>query len=210
MVWEVDYIPLDTTLSDHNTHFYKIHDVGDGYVAAGANWDAELPAGEDGYLVKVSYDGEKIWERKYHVIEIPTSPTLHEFYDMRPTSDGGYIMAGQVLDFSQSLDFQQGWLVKVDEYGCLVPNCQLADAISDPFDNSPTINLYPNPTSDFLNIYFSHINKKDGVFRLIDLQGRTVLQFDANKNETTYIVSLEKYAAGIYFLQYVEEGVIVK
>jgi hypothetical protein len=41
------------------------------------------------------------------------------------------------------------------------------------------------------------------------LQGRVVVAFDADKNDTTYLVSLEKYASGIYFLQYVENGIPV-
>ena len=84
----------------------------------------------------------------------------------------------------------------------------MADATIELTDNQPVIQLYPNPTTDFLNIYFKNPNQsKDGVFQLIDLQGRVVVAFDADKNDTTYLVSLEKYASGIYLLQYVENGI---
>jgi hypothetical protein len=207
--WEVDYSDLDTGRFIGNA-FYRILDVGDGYVAAGANADQELPSGMDGILHKISYDGERIWERKYYLVENVTHFASHEFFDMRQTSDNGFIMAGQIVDYSQSVNFQQGWIVKVDEYGCLVPGCHLADATIELTDNQPVIQLYPNPTTDFLNIYFKNPNQsKDGVFQLIDLQGRVVVAFDADKNDTTYLVSLEKYASGIYFLQYVENGIPV-
>jgi hypothetical protein len=207
--WEVDYSDLDTGRFDLNA-FYRILDVGDGYVAAGANADQELPSAMDGILHKVSYDGERIWERKYYLVDDTTNLSLHEFYDMRQSPDGGFVMAGQIKDYSLLDNFQQGWIVKVDEYGCLVPGCHLADATIELTDNQPVIQLYPNPTTDFLNIYFKNPNQsKDGVFQLIDLQGRVVVAFDADKNDTTYLVSLEKYASGIYFLQYVENGIPV-
>lgn len=212
VVWEVDYSPLDTGLSDR-TVFNKIFDVGDGYVAAGNNWDAEAPSGEDGYLVKISYDGEQLWERKFYFVEPQNNlPVLHEFNDMRPTADGGFIMCGQVFDYSQSTNFQQGWLVKVDEYGCLVPDCHL-DVETDELNSIPQIILqpYPNPTSDVLNIYFKHPSfSSKGIFRIVDTNGRVLLQFDANKNDTTYLVSLEKFVSGIYFFQYLEKNSIVK
>lgn len=211
VVWEVDYSPLDTGLSDRSV-FNKIFDVGDGYVAAGNNWDAEAPSGEDGYLVKISYEGERLWERKFYFIEPVDLPVLHEFNDMRPTADGGFIMCGQVFDYSQSTNYQQGWLVKVDEYGCLVPGCHL-DVATNELNSIPQIILqpYPNPTSNLLNIYFKHPSfSNTGIFRVVDTNGRTLLQFDANKNDTTYLVGLEKLVNGIYFLQYIENNSIVK
>jgi len=212
VVWEVDYSPLDTGLSDR-TVFNKIFDVGDGYVAAGNNWDAEAPVGEDGYLVKISYDGERLWERKFYFVEPQDDlPVLHEFNDMRPTPDGGFIMCGQVFDFSQSVNFQQGWLVKVDEHGCLVPGCHI-EVATDELLAAPQIILqpYPNPTSEVLNIYFKHPNlSNSSIFRIVDLNGRTLLQFDANRNDTTYLVNLDKFTNGVYFLQYLENNSILK
>ncbi len=206
--WEVDYSSLDTGILDR-TRFFQILDVGDGYVASGINVDSEWPAVEDGYLVKVSPDGERLWERKFHIVENVIG--THELYDLRQTPDGGFIMSGQINDFGQLSIGQSGWLVKVDEHGCLVPDCHLPDATLNILVDQPFIKTYPNPTSDMLNIYFKNTNQsKDGVFRLIDLQGRVVQEFDADKNDITFLVSLEKYASGIYFLQYFQRGILIK
>lgn len=206
--WEVDYSTLDTGLLDR-TRFFQILDVGDGYVASGINVDSEWPAVEDGYLVKVSSDGERLWERKFHIVENVIG--THELYDLRQTPDGGFIMSGQINDFGQLNIGQSGWLVKVDQHGCLVPGCHLPNANSNIPVNQPTIKIYPNPTSDMLNIFFTEQNhSKNGIFRLVDLQGSIVLEFDANKNDATYIVSLENYTSGIYFLQYIQEGILME
>ena len=65
--------------------------------------------------------------------------------------------------------------------------------------------FYPNPTSDYLNIFFKNQEgRKDGIFRLVDMNGRVVLEFKADKMETTYMLDVERYASGIYFLQYLQ------
>jgi hypothetical protein len=35
-----------------------------------------------------------------------------------------------------------------------------------------------------------------------------VLSFTATQNDTTYMIDLEKYSSGIYFLQYLEGGLL--
>ncbi len=208
--WEVDYSHLDTGLSDR-TQFYKIRDVGDGYVIGGTNWDSKLPAYNDGYLVKISYNGERIWERKFHIIVPDEFPVIHEFYDLKITSDSGFIMVGQVFDFGNTLQPQEGWIVKVDQYGCLIPGCNL-EVSANELTLFPKIILepYPNPTSDILNIYFKHASPTNGIFRILDLNGKVLLQFDANKNDTTYLIGLDNFSSGVYFLQYLENKFILK
>jgi hypothetical protein len=68
--------------------------------------------------------------------------------------------------------------------------------------------ISPNPASEVLNIYFkNNQNRKDGLFRLVDINGRIVLELKAERNDLEYKIPLEKYASGIYLLQYVENGI---
>ncbi|MEM6964096.1 MAG: T9SS type A sorting domain-containing protein, partial [Bacteroidota bacterium] len=159
------------------------------------------------WLARVSIEGDSLWSRDFTFLGL-TTHFIHRIHDVRCTPDGGYIMCGESDDFSPdgSGDGQKGWLIKLDEYGCLVPGCHL-DTSTDNLNEAPpfVIKTYPNPTSDYLNIFFKNQEgRKDGIFRLVDMNGRVVLEFKADKMETTYMIDVERYMSGVYFLQYLQ------
>jgi len=89
---------------------------------------------------------------------------------------------------------QQGWLIKVDEYGCLVPGCHIIDDVDEAAAPSPQWKLYPNPASDFLNVFFDPGERPaEGQFRVLDAQGRILKRFEPLPGETTYLLPLEGY-----------------
>ena len=109
-------------------------------------------------------------------------------------------MCGQALDFEQSPQGQQAWLLKVDEYGCLVPGCHLINSTEEK-ENEVSLLLYPNPTSDYLNFYFDPSTYKEVQFRIVDSAGRMIKTINSDRIATTYIVPVYDYAPGAYFLQ---------
>ena len=95
--------------------------------------------GFDGLLLKISDDGDVIWKRSHAIYDENNNPTIAQFthfYNVTPTSDGGFMVAGQ-YDSTPSDVFpggiQTAIALKVDEYGCLEPGCQLVDAIDEKF-----------------------------------------------------------------------------
>lgn len=165
------------------------------------------------WMARVSVDGDSLWSRSYTFLGLE-SYLRHQFFDVRRTPDGGYIMCGESIDFSPdgSGDGQKGWLIKVDEYGCLVPGCHLDTSTDDPLSiTQATLKVYPNPTSEYLNVYYKNkASKVEGFFRLVDIQGRVVFSFGATQRDTTYMIDLGNYSPGIYFLQYFEDGRLSK
>ena len=103
---------------------------------------------------------------------------------------------------------QRGWLVKVDEFGCLVPDCQLVSTDELPATEPPfQILTYPNPTTDRLNVFLktapgagSHTGE------LLDATGRSVRQFGGTAAEVTYVLDTQELPAGVYFLHVVVDG----
>ncbi len=163
-----------------------------------------------GMMAKISPTGDSLWHR-YHYIPLDDQ-NQHEIYDIKETADGGFIMCGLSLQASfgggtsdGTGAFQQGWLVKVDEHGCLVPGCHLPDAVDTPSD-AIRLQIYPNPTTDFLNIFLKTKERsKDGQFRVVDINGREVKTFEPKDvAEITYSLPVYDMAKGIYFLQYSE------
>ena len=194
--------------------FYKVVHSGDGAYVAGGTKKEYLPEEEvtdatgetrsQGWLVKIDDDGEVIWERKYHFIDSPDDE--HTLNDLKATSDGGYIFCGESTDEAWDEGFtegpaQQGWLVKVDEYGCLVEDCQLTDGIN-VIEQEGTIDYFkagPIPAGDFLNIYQS-ATAHFSTYQLINTQGQVVEEFSALSKGSTMMVDVSKLSAGSYQL----------
>jgi hypothetical protein len=113
--------------------------------------------------------------------------------------------------------YQQGWLVKLDECGCLVPGCDslcsyVGCASSDTTAYFPPVaNQFivgPVPATQFINIYFAggDLDLTQTHFDMYDLQGRLVYSFAPDAADTTYMLSTEKFASGAYVLMLHHNG----
>ena len=189
------------------TQFFKIVGAPDqsGYVAVGvATYE---PGIFGGALAKVSPEGDSLWLRHYKYVSSPLA--IHYLYDLEATPDGGYVMVGEaragIADTLFPPPVQQGWILKVDEWGCLVPGCQLDVATKDaPAGEGMRLKVYPNPASEVLYIHLPDAGPQ-GRFRLIDALGHTLREFAASPGDTTYILPLEGIPPGWYVVWY-EEG----
>ncbi|MFN0030740.1 MAG: T9SS type A sorting domain-containing protein [Flavobacteriales bacterium] len=171
---------------------------------------------EFAHIVKFERNtGDIVWERKYRFLEIYRDQ--HTLVDMKATPDGGVIFCGEARDAYHIYDppYQQGWLVKLDECGCLVPGCDtlcqyVCNVPTDTTDSSffPVFTSHfiigPNPASDFINIYYGPsptLPQGKGVaFDIHDVQGKLVYSFVPTTTETTYMMSTEILAAGMYVI----------
>jgi len=194
----------------------------DEVTAGGINYESISPStgidgsyNTNGWLVKVDDEGTVIWDRKYHFINSPEDK--HTLNDLKATSDGGYIFCGESTDQSSENLYtegpsQQGWLVKVDEYGCLVEGCQLSDNIT-VLEKEGDVEYFkagPIPAGQFLNIYQSHSTKPNAIYQLIDMNGRVLEKFPAMPKGTTMMLEVGTYSSGSYLLVLKEEGEVMQ
>lgn len=198
-----------------STGFRKIvpaHD-GSGYVATGRLIEdvsyTEPVFGS--WLVKVSPSGDSLWSRYYSVF----SDTIARPnpYDLKNTPDGGYVIVGETKPSVPGVQVpQRAWIMKLDQYGCLIPGCEEGDTVI--LDNTglpvpPELRLaiYPNPTSDFLNFQLRGVPPGSAAsFRITDATGRTIKNIDSRGAGDTHIVPVGGWGSGVYFLQYLEGG----
>ena len=160
----------------------------------------------NGIISKISNDGDSLWTRYYNHVDSPAD--THAFYDVEETADGGFIMVGQATDHFAGGEqpLQRSWLVKLDQYGCLVPGCQIIDGV-DEFQVDIKLDLYPNPTSDYLNVFYYDPYHSGAIhFRIVDVHGRVMKVFSSLDNNITHIVSLSNFIAGQYFLTVEYQG----
>jgi hypothetical protein len=138
------------------------------YVVTGA---VERYTGIDvSLLVKFNVDGDSLWARTY-------SRDLnfnHYFYGMDTALDGGFVVCGTTDTSSQPLS-SEGWLLKLDEFGCLVPGCQLADTNTAAPPMLPVncmLEVWPNPIRGSFTV---ELPFDDGWhLQLFDISGRLV------------------------------------
>jgi hypothetical protein len=110
-------------------------------------------------------------------------------------------------------DFQQrGWVVKLDECGCLVPGCDTSCTDIGVREQSGVLPLLlsPNPTSDILNVHVGGYSlSKDAALQIIDLGGRIVSTNSIPANNTTYMMRVDELPAGNYVVRLMNDGGVV-
>ena len=163
LAWQTNFYP--SNLRGFNNKLNQIIKVSDGsgYIATGqyvqVHYDVVdsigVPAGDIyGFIAKVNAEGDSLWTRRLnYVTEIGEGRQY--LYDIEETSDGGFVLCGQVLDEQLNIHYQQAWLIKVDEYGCIVPGCQIVSGLKEAEKKKVKMLLYPNPAQDNLNVFLS-------------------------------------------------------
>jgi hypothetical protein len=114
--------------------------------------------------------------------------------------DGSFVGVGYGM--LQAGSSQKLWFFKTDT------NAYLG------FDNS-TINenefirIYPNPTSDLINIELSNIMHSDIELELFDITGRKIIARKSIKSQK-HVMDISKLSSGIYLLNVLTDAVVIK
>jgi hypothetical protein len=194
-----------------NFSMVKIIEATDQSGYLGISWTAETESiGElrkGTWLMKASPQGDSLWVRYFTLFD--EEPLAPEPMDLKATPDGGYIVCGAIdpPDDGGVHPLRYGWLLKLDEHGCLVPGCHLPNSTAPEPGTPPQLALFPNPARDFINFELRGARPApDGVFRILDAQGRLLQSIPAREAPGTVVVPVQDWAAGAYVVQYLEGG----
>lgn len=161
-----------------------------------------------GLVAKVTESGEKIWERRIHWAD--TLYDRHRISSIEPIPSGGYLVGGQVTSEEPHPQARQrAWLVKIDEYGCVVPGCHDIGTSTAPLPSAAAlgVRVYPNPTTDVLSVYIEpYENRKRGLITIFDTSGKLVYSYTAPTGDTTYLLDVSQWVPGMYFLNFSLDG----
>jgi hypothetical protein len=128
---------------------------------------------------------------------------LAAFNDIRSTSDGGYIMAGQTRAPSQD-----SWIVKVNKWGCDELPCAVSVAEAPKKDNS-TLTCYPNPSNGLGTLKGSFKNAgSNNVIKVFNSLGQLVFSKSITNQDFEMEVSLP--ISGLYLVNLYQGGVLVR
>ncbi|MCF8299366.1 MAG: T9SS type A sorting domain-containing protein [Saprospiraceae bacterium] len=138
------------------------------------------------YLVKLNENDSVVWERNIG------NDAYYILYDVLATSDGGCLLTGNRYDWPTNSYQMDIFVAKLDSNGqtSWIRNIEL-----------PTIEikLFPNPTSDFINIELLSPNKLIESIKVLNLNGQIVYSQNANAAKTQ--INVSKLASGIYIIE---------
>lgn len=174
------------------------------YVAVGHCYRDSMTVG---WMIKFNLEGEMIWDSYFSYVPLTNSSQWpeHEIYDIKQTYDKGFIMAGSAHDVTLTMAGNPGsfgWLVKTDSVGCLVPDCQDFLNNNEVLKSELKLDLFPNPTSSVLNIYYYEPNFSGNVVMgVYDLNGKMIHEWIVTSNDMTYIYDISGLVSGTYVLK---------
>ncbi len=207
ILWRTYFRPYAEPLDENSTHLWNMLALRNqqGYVAVGQHL---IPGPYFyGWLLKVAENGDSLWMRGYN---FEGTNIVYELKDIKEDLDGNLIMVGEYRDINGGDVGQKAWLLKVDQYGCLVPGCHL---VSTEEVDAEEVNLllYPNPANEFLSFYCSFSPAfKEMTYSILDYEGHVLFRSGHLESNITNIYSVENLIPGIYFLQLTSGTRIIK
>jgi hypothetical protein len=159
-----------------------------------------------GWLVKLTSEGDTLWTKSYAKRE----DRSNYIYDLKATSDGGYIFCGSAND-----SIQKAWIVKTDCFGCDGDLCHYPDSVCEDFTSVPAVagtavfnfKIAPNPASQYVNVLISEL-ANEGMVVIYDICGKKVKEENISGRSSIQI-DLSDVSAGIYYCALVKGNVIV-
>lgn len=87
-------------------------------------------------------------------------------------------------------------------------SCPAFMGVSETKADNLSINAYPNPTSDFLNIDYKLHHNSHVLIRLVNCQGQLISEYKSDKKNgnNSDKITLENQPAGLYFLTFSSDG----
>ncbi|PCJ82639.1 MAG: hypothetical protein COA49_00845 [Bacteroidetes bacterium] len=165
-----------------------------------------------GFLMKLDLNRDVLWSRKYsyydeNIVGHPNnSETKHEFFSGVKSNYEGYLLGGRALIINEGYD---PWIVKVDGFGCLEPDCQLFDGVEEYIIGLESVmTVFPNPASKVCSIDFNfpeNFSVPEGsTLQLYNMAGLKVSELSGPRVRDSKIsISLENLSSGNYVLAWI-------
>lgn len=210
-IWRLKWI-------DKNGNIYRQKKIGSPSVDIGLREGVELPNGNlliyglrsdkghnTAYLFETSALGEPLRENTYsYDASLGTSQWPWQFGE---APNGGYVIGGSVNP--ESPPGQDVWLLKVDSAQCRDAECsslvydKRTIGIKDNYGVKIELRVFPNPTNGLITISISEA--QNFTLKLVDLQGRKVLERAKFYKTTRGNLDVSEIPNGMYMLQFRSE-----
>lgn len=207
IVWRT-HIPSTYETTIEGCRFWNILKLKDRQHYITMGMDSKPEPRIFGWLAKFSDDGELLWIRKYNVED--QSNTIYEIRDMAEDSEGNLIAVGERLHLLASSYLQQGWLMKLDQHGCLIPGCELVNT-REVNELAIDIQVYPNPATDFISFYIHpQWSGQIDTYSIIDMSGRVIISPRAVAPDVHHVIQTHDFPSGMYIIHFMKNGEMIQ
>jgi hypothetical protein len=141
-----------------------------------------------GCIFKFSSDGDSIWMHNYQAMDSPIYGDFNILLDIDEMPDGGFVACGYGDEINNG-NLKRGWLIRVDDNGCLTSDC--VSSVKE-IENIKDFFVYPNPSNEILNITNSN---QISFYHIFQFDGKLV------EHGNTFPINISEYSTGLYFLQ---------
>jgi hypothetical protein len=172
--------------------------------------DVNDPPGYNAAVI-IKYDeiGNRTWTR--HIYHSRDTLSQQVLYRMEATDDGGFIGVGSVVVWDNTINGgdQRGWRVKLDEYGCITPGCQVVPT-KEYEQQKVSMSLYPNPCDNQLTVRIYKWEKGDGTIEIYDVQGRRCKTVKtAYPQDYELVIDVADLLPGSYVIRYISSEKVI-
>lgn len=170
------------------TYLNDIKDKGTGYVITGTNRQSK------GWILITDYLGNIQWNRKYYGMDTIYPNAWSTLMETQIMSNGNLVSVGNSLTFlDQNHQQQYGWVIGTDTTACLT--CYL---YGEEVYKGNNLNIYPNPTSQYLNVGINDLNG-NYQYTIMNMSGEVCTT--GNIDPLSSMLNVEDLATGMYILQ---------
>lgn len=129
-------------------------------------------------IVKYNLNGDTIWTKTYQEYGFENWITSAE-----RASDGGFYICGYSTSQFSPNNYQS-FVYKLDNCGCLIPNCNpncISQSVGINSKHNLQVNIYPNPSQEYLYLDFGY-PVENFHYEIYDLVDRKLLQGSSTLN----------------------------
>ncbi|MEI6696893.1 MAG: T9SS type A sorting domain-containing protein [Bacteroidota bacterium] len=186
--WSSSYGP---TLPNNISYSFRVLPDGSALASGSYNY-LEIP-----WLLHLNIEGTVDWYKEYNMAKpYNTNHFSATPFDIQQTLDNGFVVCGQIVN-TDTINGNCGWILKIDEHGCLLPNCDTITGISSYINIASSLEIFPNPASTSVTVkYFSDIEQ--GKLEIYNTMGIKAMQIQLPKGQNTYNFSVSQLPKGFY------------
>ncbi len=164
-----------------------------------------------GWVIRLSPDGEKKWERIVGDLRYP-GDSFGEIFDVVEANDGSLVAVGTIVDTFPNaipeLYNRDVWILHLDSMGCVHPGCTgIFQGITgtsktiDPSNEALDFSISPNPANNWVILSLSRFtNFNARTITLTDLAGSICIQKTWPLEQSQYLLNTASLPSGAYFL----------
>ncbi len=192
----------DKILVSDDLHELSISEIiqgnGNYFFIVGISWDwkkhSDGERGLFGWLMKMDYDGNIIWEREFQEELYPLAS--HNILSLIERPNGDLVMVGNIVKGQQLI-----WVMKLDQNGCLDPeNCEGQTILTNTenismLDTDQELHVFPNPADDYIKIRSSENLLEVSI---VNVSGKLMSKTLIDIPIEDYILKIKELPSGVY------------